>query len=68
MKNKFKRVFIIVLDSVGIGETPDAVDFGDEGANTLRSAYETGKLNIPTLIKMGMGNIFPARHQCKPED
>jgi len=52
-----KRVFLIVLDSFGVGEAPDAADFGDKGANTLKSAYESGKLNIPTLISMGLGNI-----------
>ena len=52
-----KRVFLIVLDSFGIGEAPDACDFGDEGANTLGSIAETGVLDIPNLRKMGLGNI-----------
>ena len=52
-----KRVFLIVLDSLGIGEAPDAHLFSDTGANTLRSLHNTGKLNIPTLISMGLGNI-----------
>lgn len=52
-----KRVFLIVLDSVGAGEMPDAAAFGDTGAHTLRSVYETGKLNIPTLRSLGIGNI-----------
>ena len=52
-----KRVFLIVLDSLGIGAAPDAHLFSDEGANTLKSLYKTGKLNIPTLISMGIGNI-----------
>ncbi len=52
-----KRVFLIVLDSFGIGAAPDAADFGDAGANTLKSAYESGKLNVPNLIKLGLGNI-----------
>ena len=52
-----KRVFLIVLDSLGIGAAPDARDFGDEGTNTLRSLYRTGILNIPNLIKLGIGNI-----------
>ena len=51
------RVFLIVLDSVGAGEAPDAAVFGDEGANTLKSLYNTGKLCIPTLLSMGIGNI-----------
>lgn len=52
-----KRVFLIVLDSLGIGEAPDAHLFSDEGANTLRSLHATGKLKIPTLTAMGIGNI-----------
>lgn len=52
-----KRVFLIVLDSFGIGAAPDASDFGDAGANTLRSVKNTGLLNIPTLTAMGIGNI-----------
>ena len=52
-----KRVFLIVLDSLGIGEAPDAREFGDAGANTLRSTYMTGELNIPNLISLGLGNI-----------
>ncbi len=54
---KAKRVFLIVLDSLGAGEAPDARLFGDEGASTLRSLHETGKLNIPTLLKMGLGEV-----------
>jgi len=52
-----KRVFLIVLDSFGIGAMPDAKDFGDAGANTLASCAATGKLNIPNLIAAGLGNI-----------
>ena len=52
-----KRAFLIVLDSFGVGAAPDAADFGDTGANTLKSAYESGKLNVPNLMKMGLGNI-----------
>jgi phosphopentomutase len=52
-----KRIFLIVLDSVGIGNAPDAAAFGDAGANTLRSVYETGLLQIPNLLKAGLGYI-----------
>ncbi len=52
-----KRVFLIVLDSVGIGRAVDAADFGDEGAFTLKSVYGTGKLSMPNLCAMGLGNI-----------
>lgn len=54
---KAKRVFLIVLDSVGAGEMPDAAVFGDSGANTLRSVWNTNKLDIPTLRALGIGNI-----------
>jgi len=53
---KIKRIFLIVLDSFGIGEAPDAADFGDAGANTLNSVYSSGHLEIPNLIAMGLGN------------
>ncbi len=56
MKN-IKRVFLIVLDSVGAGEAPDAERFGDVGAHTLRSIWQTGKLKIDNLCRLGIGNI-----------
>ena len=52
-----KRVFLIVLDSVGIGELPDATAYGDEGSNTLKACFDTGKLNIPNMKKLGLFNI-----------
>ena len=52
-----KRIFLIILDSLGIGAAPDAAEFGDHSANTLRSLYKTGKLEIQNLIRMGLGNI-----------
>ena len=52
-----KRIFLIVLDSCGIGEAPDAALFGDVGANTLKRISASDKFNIPTLISMGIGNI-----------
>lgn len=59
---KIKRVIIIVLDSVGIGELPDAAEYGDEGADTLGNiAEEIGGLNLPNLEKMGMGKIKPIK-------
>ena len=51
------RVFLIVLDSVGIGAAGDAASFGDVGAHTLRSVDTTGKLEIPNLMGLGLGNI-----------
>lgn len=52
-----KRVFLIVLDSVGIGEEPDAQDYGDKGANTIKSVATTDFLNIPNMKKIGFFNI-----------
>ena len=52
-----KRVFLIVLDSVGAGAAPDAAAFGDAGANTLHSLSRSAHLRIPTLQKLGIGNI-----------
>lgn len=55
---QLERATIIVLDSVGIGELPDANEFGDEGSNTLvNMALATGGLNLPNLEKLGLGNI-----------
>jgi phosphopentomutase len=54
----FKRVFLIVLDSVGIGEMPDAEQFGDNGAHTLgHIAEKMNGLKLPNLQKLGLGNI-----------
>lgn len=52
-----KRVFLIVLDSFGIGELPDADRFGDEGSHTLRSISKSPRFRIPNLLKLGLGNI-----------
>ncbi len=52
-----KRVFLIVLDSLGVGALPDAAEFGDAGANTLRSCAGSKYLQIPNLLKAGLGNI-----------
>ena len=52
-----KRIFLIVLDSFGIGAMPDAVAFGDPGVNTLAACATSPKLNIPNMIAAGLGNI-----------
>ena len=57
MNKRKKRVFLVVLDSVGAGEAPDAEAFGDVGAFTLRSCAKTGALKIPNLVRMGIGNV-----------
>ncbi len=52
-----KRIFLCVLDSVGIGNAPDAEVFGDKGANTMKSISSSQEFRIPNLLKMGSGNI-----------
>ena len=63
-----KRVFLIVLDSFGIGALPDAADFGDAGTNTLESCAKTGKLSIPNMVKAGLGSIagVTCLEKCPP--
>ena len=52
-----KRIFLIVLDSFGIGAMPDSEDFGDVGVNTLASCASSAGLRIPNMIAAGLGNI-----------
>ena len=52
-----KRVFLIVLDSVGIGEMPDAADWGDEGSNTLKAIRNHPEFSCPNLTEMGLFSI-----------
>lgn len=52
-----KRVFLIVLDSVGIGEMPDAADYGDAGSNTLLAASKSRYFSMPNMRKLGFFNI-----------
>ncbi len=60
-----KRIFLIVLDSFGIGAMPDSESFGDVGVNTLRSCTTSEYLNIPNLIAAGLGNIEGV--ECLPK-
>src|SRR5437660_6135035 len=53
----FNRVVLIVLDSVGIGEMPDAAEYGDSGADTLGHALGSREVRIPNLQKLGLANI-----------
>lgn len=52
-----KRIFLIVLDSCGVGAAPDSAAFGDIGVNTLRSCAASPKFSIPRLIEAGLGNL-----------
>ena len=53
----YRRIFLIVLDSVGIGEAPDAKNYGDEGSNTIRSITKSEKFHADFMQKMGLFNI-----------
>lgn len=65
---KINRVILIVMDSVGIGDMPDADKYGDKGSNTLvNTAKAVGGLNIPNLASLGLGNIT-AIEGVKPQE
>ncbi|WJQ83970.1 phosphopentomutase [Brevibacillus brevis] len=60
---QYSRVFLIVMDSVGIGEQPDAPKFNDAGANTLgHIAERVAGFSLPNLQKLGLGNIAPLQN------
>lgn len=57
LEDKMKRVFIIVLDSVGVGELPDAAAYGDAGSNTLLSASKAPGFSMPNMKRLGLFSI-----------
>ena len=59
MERKFDRICLIVLDSAGIGEMPDAAEWGDAGADTIGNILRTQRVSLPNLQQMGLGNIRP---------
>jgi phosphopentomutase len=61
----FERVIWIVLDSVGVGELPDAGEYGDVGRNTLAHVSESRPLKLPNLVSLGIANIVPL-HNLAP--
>jgi phosphopentomutase len=61
-----RRVFLIVLDSYGIGHAPDASDFGDEGSNTLKTITRSPKYSTPNMCRMGLFNIDGV--DCEPKE
>ena len=63
---KFARVIWIVLDSVGIGELPDAAEYGDVGRDTLGHIARSRPLKLPNLVKLGLANITPLAHLTPP--
>ena len=59
IKIQFVRACVLILDSCGVGELPDAADYGDVGSNTLGNiARAVGGLNLPNMQKLGLGNII----------
>ena len=62
-----KRVFLIVLDSVGIGASEDAADFGDAGTNTLRSAATSPCFHMPNMKRLGLFNIDGVKDWAEPD-
>jgi phosphopentomutase len=65
---KFDRVIWIVLDSVGIGELPDAAQYGDAGRDTLGHIARSRPLQLPNLVHVGLANIKPLAHLTPPGD
>lgn len=60
--NNFKRIFVVVIDSLGISVMPDGERFGDVGVNTLGHISESvDTFRIPNLQKLGMANLTPLR-------
>ena len=62
----FDRVIWIVLDSVGIGELPDAAEYGDVGRDTLGHIARSRPLKLPNLVRLGLANIKPLAHLAPP--
>lgn len=62
-----KRVFLIVLDSVGIGEMPDAANYGDEGSNTIAATSTSQYFHMPNMRKLGFFNIDGVNCQPRAE-
>ena len=62
MITPFKRAIVLVLDSVGIGELPDASKYGDEGSDTLGNIARRVPLKLPTLRAMGLGRVASIGH------
>ena len=60
---KFKRVILIVIDSVGIGTCPDSYQFGDDGAATIQHIAESRKegIHLPNMESLGYGKIAPIK-------
>ena len=67
-ERRFDRVIWIVLDSVGIGELPDAAAYGDVGRDTLGHIARSRPLNLPNLLRLGLANIKPLANLTPPKN
>ena len=65
---RFRRICLLVLDSAGIGEMPDAADWGDSGADTFGNILKSRKVELPNLQKLGLGNIRPLENVTAVEN
>jgi phosphopentomutase len=66
--NAFDRMVLIVLDSAGIGEMPDAADWGDAGSDTLGHILASREVRLPNLRSYGLGNIRPLKNLAPVEN
>jgi phosphopentomutase len=67
-ENTFDRMILIVLDSAGIGEMPDAAEWGDAGSDTLGHILASREVRLPNLQSYGLGNIRPLQHLAPVEN
>ena len=66
---KYKRIFNIVIDSVGVGNAPDADKYGDKGSNTIKHISESVELlKVPTMVSLGLSNIVDIKGVDKVKD
>jgi phosphopentomutase len=65
--SSFERIIWIVLDSVGIGELPDARDYGDVGRDTIGHIARSRVLQLPNLVRLGLANIKALAHLTPPD-
>ncbi|HEV7700248.1 MAG TPA: phosphopentomutase [Pyrinomonadaceae bacterium] len=61
MGKSFRRICLMVMDSAGIGEMPDAASWGDAGADTIGHILESRRVDLPNLQRLGLGNIMPLK-------
>ena len=65
----YKRVFAIVVDSLGVGAAPNAKAYGDEGCDTLgHIAMHMENFHIPNLAKLGLANLHPMQHVASVQE